>query len=180
MTKNNPFLLGAFEYMFDLGFMPFVVMGMIWLASFYLGGWAIAGYMGEGFILWTLAEYFIHRVIFHHFPYFEEQHDVHHRQPKAWVGANTLITLSGFILVMLLMIPLVPWGVHYAITSGFIVGYLTYSIVHIQFHHGAITPLFKSYFNYMTEYHNGHHRGGSSNFGVTSPVWDMVFRTFRR
>lgn len=54
-----------------------------------------------GFMAWTLAEYLIHRFVFHHVPLLRRDHDRHHREPSAYIGAGSWITLPIFGLLWL-------------------------------------------------------------------------------
>ena len=44
-------------------------------------------YVALGFAVWTLVEYGVHRLIYHHVPFFERMHDAHHAEPSAFIGA---------------------------------------------------------------------------------------------
>ena len=62
--------------------------------------------------------------------------------------------------------------------AGVIVGYLSYEVVHYAIHRSRwFRHLFRPWVrNHL--YH--HHKDDSRCFGVTSPLWDWVFRTGRR
>jgi len=69
-----------------------------------------------------------------------------------------------------------------AFTAGVMLGYLFYCTIHVSMHHLGARG-FGRYGAMMMRLHAGHHRGGQKskvvNFGVSSPLWDIVFRTFR-
>ena len=44
-----------------------------------------------GFVFWTAMEYFVHRVLYHHAPYFTQMHNAHHAQPNAIILAPPII-----------------------------------------------------------------------------------------
>lgn len=46
--------------------------------------WAIV--YGAGLMAWTLFEYVLHRVLFHHAPVLSEIHDRHHQSPQELIG----------------------------------------------------------------------------------------------
>jgi sterol desaturase/sphingolipid hydroxylase (fatty acid hydroxylase superfamily) len=127
--------------------------------------------MALGFIAWTLAEYWIHRLVFHGPTRFAPMHQVHHELPKDMVGVASYGTFAGFGVIAMLL------GA--AICIGFMLGYLGYCAIHVRMHHGDRTR-FGRYVSFMFQHHRGHHRGGQGNYGVSSPVWDVVFRTYRR
>ena len=61
------------------------------------------------------------------------------------------------------------------IYSGFILGYLCYDMIHYATHH---FPMRSRAMKYLKRYHMMHHfKTPSARFGVSSPVWDVVFRT---
>jgi sterol desaturase/sphingolipid hydroxylase (fatty acid hydroxylase superfamily) len=63
----------------------------------------------------------------------------------------------------------------YAFLPGFLVGYSTYLIVHYTVH--AYKPP-KNFFRYWWVWHAIHHyKDNTKSFGVSSPVWDLVFGT---
>jgi dihydroceramide fatty acyl 2-hydroxylase len=62
--------------------------------------------------------------------------------------------------------------------SFFLIGYMTYDICHYSLHHIDTSKNSKGYFHKLQKYHNQHHFGGEeAGFGVSSPLWDIVFRT---
>jgi sterol desaturase/sphingolipid hydroxylase (fatty acid hydroxylase superfamily) len=59
--------------------------------------------------------------------------------------------------------------------SGFITGYLIYDLGHYSFHHFKTK---NSYLLYLRKHHMRHHGTDSRmRYGVSSPVWDYVFKT---
>ena len=124
-----------------------------------------------GVLVWTLAEYWIHRLVFHGRTPFEPMHQMHHRLPKDLIGVASWGTFAGFAFIWLVC------GA--AFTAGFMLGYLVYCAIHVRMHHGDPVR-FGSYVAFMHRHHAGHHRGGRGNFGVSVPVWDFVFGSYRK
>jgi dihydroceramide fatty acyl 2-hydroxylase len=61
------------------------------------------------------------------------------------------------------------------LTAGFMIGYLLYDLTHYATHH---FPMRSGYAKYLKRYHMAHHyKDPNTRFGVSSPVWDWVFRT---
>lgn len=52
-------------------------------------------------------------------------------------------------------------------------------VIHVRFHHHDADARLSRYVAFMNRHHAGHHRGGRGNFGVSSPIWDFVFGTYR-
>ena len=53
----------------------------------------------RGIVVWTLAEYWIHRTLYHQAPVFSTFHDRHHAQPKAFIGLPSFLS-SGIVVVL--------------------------------------------------------------------------------
>ena len=59
--------------------------------------------------------------------------------------------------------------------AGFLAGYLVYDLTHYAQHH---FPMRSGYAKYIKRYHMQHHyKDPDTRFGVSSPIWDWVFRT---
>jgi dihydroceramide fatty acyl 2-hydroxylase len=66
----------------------------------------------------------------------------------------------------------------YPLFAGFIMGYLAYDYMHYHVHHHRPnTQLGKQLREQHMRHHFQDHRYG---FGVSSPLWDVVFRTLPR
>jgi hypothetical protein len=93
-----------------------------------------------GLASWTLAEYAIHRFVYHHVPVFSALHDSHHQAPNEFIGVPSFVS-SGFIIVVCYF----PVRIFDAVaasgfTSGVLLGYAAYMLVHHATHHFAIQP----------------------------------------
>ena len=63
----------------------------------------------------------------------------------------------------------------FVLAPGFVLGYCAYMTVHFTVH--KVDP--PKRFNFWWTYHNIHHfQQHDRAFGVTSPIWDYVFRTY--
>jgi sterol desaturase/sphingolipid hydroxylase (fatty acid hydroxylase superfamily) len=84
-----------------------------------------------------------------------------------------LIFFGLFYLVIGLLIGQVAWvGPTF---SGFIIGYIAYDLIHYASHH---FPMRNGYWKFIKRYHNQHHyKTPDARYGVSSPLWDMVFQT---
>jgi sterol desaturase/sphingolipid hydroxylase (fatty acid hydroxylase superfamily) len=145
----------------------FVVIPLILLMMIVTADIGIVAF-GGGVIAWSLIEYVVHRFLFHRLPLAKTAHDVHHDHPSGRTGLS-----SGYTIALYSGLALVAPG---GLLAGILAGYLAYIGVHHAFHHWAISPGSWVYSAKMR--HVMHHRGIEANFGVTSPVWDMVLRTY--
>jgi 4-hydroxysphinganine ceramide fatty acyl 2-hydroxylase len=79
------------------------------------------------------------------------------------------------LVVFFLLESLLPTGPALTVMSGLLTGYLAYDLSHYISHHGTTG---NSWFRFLHRYHLAHHhREPNAKFGVSSPLWDLVFRT---
>ncbi len=144
----------------------------------------IAGYFALGLLTWTLAEYILHRYVFHwvnetswgkriHFVL----HGVHHDFPS---DKDRLVMPLGASIPMGIVfyaLFLFAFGIRISepFFAGFAIGYLLYDGTHYAIHHFKVTSSVAKYIrkHHMLHHHNDH----SGGFGVSTPLWDVVFRT---
>jgi sterol desaturase/sphingolipid hydroxylase (fatty acid hydroxylase superfamily) len=142
-----------------------------------------------GVFVWTLAEYTLHRFVFHFKPRAPWQerlsflfHGVHHAQPREKsrlvMPPAVSVPLGAlfyglFWLVIGTLIGAPAWVA--PVFAGFGLGYLLYDTTHYATHHVR----FKwSYFLMVRRHHMLHHaKTPDQRFGVSSPIWDYVFGT---
>jgi dihydroceramide fatty acyl 2-hydroxylase len=149
-----------------------------------VGVWAALAYAIGGYALWTLAEYWIHRVIFHFEP---EQgfgarlhwmiHGVHHDHPN---DPLRLVMPPAASVPLALLFYALFWLVlgadrAFAFGAGFLAGYLIYDMVHYHLHHHTPRTRFG---RWLRELHMRHHfQDDERGFGISAPYWDRVFGT---
>lgn len=151
-----------------------------------VGPVATAGLFALGFVLWTLAEYWLHRTVFHWAP--EEGwgaklhywiHGVHHQLPHdpyrlvmpPWVNLGLLAFVAAPLFLGIA-------GAHgWAPLAGFVVGYMNYDVTHWYLHHCKPRTRFgKRLRAHHMSHHFAKHRAGT-RFGVSFDIWDRVFGT---
>ena len=149
-----------------------------------LPAWVIGSWAALGLFAWTLAEYLLHRFIFHlpaqsvageRFIYI--LHGLHH----ADAVDPTRLVLPPFPAVCF---SVVLYAIFYALLGavhvapffgGFLVGYLCYDYIHYSVHH--FTPRTKIG-KMLKQSHMTHHFvSPNARWGVSSPLWDYVFGT---
>jgi dihydroceramide fatty acyl 2-hydroxylase len=140
-----------------------------------------------GYALWTLFEYWLHRVVFH----FEPEdglgarmhwiiHGVHHDHPndplRLVMPPAVSVPLGAIVFGVLYLI----FGESYApgLGAGFFAGYLVYDMMHYYLHHfrphGRLGRM-------LRERHMRHHfQDETRGFGISAPYWDEVFGTSSR
>jgi sterol desaturase/sphingolipid hydroxylase (fatty acid hydroxylase superfamily) len=140
-----------------------------------------------GYAVWTLTEYWLHRVVFH----FEPQrgfgarlhwmiHGVHHDHPNDPLRLVMPPAASvPLALVVIGLLWLIVGPVHApAVVGGFFVGYVIYDEMHYALHHH--TPK-SGLGKRLRELHMRHHfQDDERGFGISAPYWDIIFRTVPR
>jgi sterol desaturase/sphingolipid hydroxylase (fatty acid hydroxylase superfamily) len=142
-----------------------------------------------GILVWSLSEYLLHRFVFHFEPsqrwlqrVWYLIHGVHHEQPQCKTRLVMPPILSiplalffyGLFHVTVGMILGLPRlsGPSFA---GFLTGYLAYDMLHYAEHHLSMRW---GFLKFLKRYHLRHHyKNPDHGFGVSSPVWDVVFGT---
>ena len=146
----------------------------------------VIGLVVLGLLIWTLVEYVMHRFIFHYEPkscwgkrlHFL-LHGVHHDYPQ---DASRLV-LPPVVSVPLACIFYGLFAVVFqylapAAFAGLLLGYLCYDMIHYATHH---LPMKRGVGPWLKQYHMRHHYKDEHNgYGVSSPLWDYVFRTRSR
>jgi sterol desaturase/sphingolipid hydroxylase (fatty acid hydroxylase superfamily) len=138
---------------------------------------------GLGFAIWTVTEYWLHRLVFHwqsptawgkrlHFLV----HGVHHRWPRDKYRLLMPPAASAPLYFAFLGLSLVLFG-HFgwAFHAGFVTGYVFYDLTHYWLHHGLPRS---AYGRRLRRNHMLHHfKDSSSRFGVSNLIWDRIFGT---
>jgi dihydroceramide fatty acyl 2-hydroxylase len=147
----------------------------------------MAGLAVGGYAMWTLFEYWLHRVVFH----FEPEdgvgarlhwiiHGIHHEHPndplRLVMPPSVSVPLGAVVFAAIYLV----FGARFApgLGAGFFAGYLLYDMIHYYVHHfrprGRLGRM-------LRERHMRHHfQDETRGFGISAPYWDEVFRTSSR
>ena len=157
-----------------------------------LAAWALSkqsvavlvGLAAGGYALWTLFEYWLHRLVFH----FEPErglgarlhwiiHGVHHDHPNDPLRLVMPPAVSVPLGALLFALLYATFGSSYGpgVGAGFFTGYLAYDMTHYYLHHfrprGRMGRV-------LRERHMRHHfQDETRGFGISAPYWDEVFGT---
>jgi sterol desaturase/sphingolipid hydroxylase (fatty acid hydroxylase superfamily) len=177
-SVHRAFDLSDWAYFLDFALVPIAIVAACFYAfAHQLSEIAVWPSFLGGLVIWSFAEYWIHRAIFHGATRFEPMHQQHHALPKDMIGAASWATFGGFSLFWIAAMLCAGQATGSMISAGFMAGYIFYCAIHVSMHHtGAFG--FGRYGQMMMRLHRAHHRGGKGNFGVSSPIWDFVFRTY--
>lgn len=144
-----------------------------------------AMWFGLGLVTWSFLEYILHRFVLHYHPtsdiggaVIDRLHALHHHNPKDETQVCVPIFLN-----------LAFWGTVFGLivlfggafegglifTSGVALLMVIYDITHYSAHYSKPSnTIMHALKRHHTLHHFSDHR---KRFGVTSPIWDYVFRT---
>jgi len=166
-----------------------VVTWLVWRSivvdrlQFAMLAWLAAA----GLVGWTLTEYLVHRFVFHLRPrsllgrrLVFIVHGVHHERPH---DPTRLLmppapAIIGSVLLYAFFWALLghPWVEPFF--AFFLIGYLSYDYIHLAVHHGRPRTRLG---RFLRRWHMLHHFvTPEARWGVSSPLWDHLFRTTAR
>lgn len=148
--------------------------GAMRAAALFLAGW----------LTWTLLEYLLHRFLFHRPATTMPErirsflsHGYHHVYPDdpGRLVAPPLMSWPPALIIGLLLYLSLGARVSWPVFAGIAAGYVAYDWIHYYVHHARPkTTLGRA----LREYHMRHHfEDTHRHYGVSSPLWDIVFRT---
>ena len=167
-------------------FLPVILFCAYWsLFNVEMSFLNFIGYFLLGLFVWTLTEYVMHRFVFHYAPPDKPWaqrlhfifHGVHHDYPsdskRLVMPPSVSIPLAtGFFFLFKYIL---PEGDVYAFFPGFMIGYLFYDMTHYAIHHFNFKG---NIWKKIKQHHMLHHyQDPDKGYGVSSPLWDKVFRS---
>ena len=172
-----------------------IALWCLWssLVTAGLAAGELASIFAGGLLVWTLAEYAIHRFVFHfepkaNYPALERLlflfHGIHHVQPqiksRLVMPPVVSVPLAAFFYAFFVVVVgrwlARPQWVN-ALFAGFIIGYVCYDMIHYATHH---LPMRGRLLKALKRQHMQHHfQTPDERYGVSTPIWDVVFGTWR-
>jgi 4-hydroxysphinganine ceramide fatty acyl 2-hydroxylase len=144
----------------------------------------LAGSFALGVLTWSFLEYVIHRWVGHDKRFrkslFGGEHVRHHIEGNYFAPTWKKGIIA--VVVAALLSPLAAWalgaGHGLAYVAGLMLSYGAYEVLHRREH---THPGLGAYGRWARRHHFYHHfEDAKVNHGVTSPLWDFVFGTYRR
>jgi len=128
-----------------------------------------------GLILFSFVEYCFHRWLFHgSVQVLEQGHRKHHEEPQAHDSLPFFLPPFVALLLACGLSVAVPASAALLFTGGMAAGYAAYGLTHTIFHSVRFRlPLARRW----AAAHHIHHYHPHSNFGVTTPLWDILLKT---
>jgi sterol desaturase/sphingolipid hydroxylase (fatty acid hydroxylase superfamily) len=181
-------LVAARRRFTNLHFYAGVVLCLGFVAALAgLFSWRAVPLLAIGLLSWSLFEYVMHRFIFHYDAqsrlgrkFLYHAHISHHENPvaKSQVSASLIMSLPiGAAYWPLAWVTTGSWVAASWLFIGLAAGFFSYKWVHFQCHHRRSRLRL---LRYLRHYHLLHHyKTPGLRFGVTSPLFDLAFGTFR-
>ena len=149
----------------------------------YIAGVSALGLFLGGWLIFSFAEYAVHRYLYHMPAPTERRariqytmHGVHHEFPKDKSRLAMPPIVSVFVVSLLFSIFRIAFGAAaFGVLAGFVFGYALYLFVHYSIH--AYAPP-KNFLKFWWLHHSQHHyRQDEVAFGVSTTLWDHIIGT---
>ena len=129
----------------------------------------------SGLLLFSLVEYCFHRWLFHGpVQIMEQGHDKHHQDPLGDDSLPFFLPPLGMLVLAGIFDLALPTSYALLLAGAMACGYSAYGLSHCVIHNTRFRhPLSKRW----AASHHIHHHHPDSNFGVTTPLWDIVLGT---
>ena len=152
-----------------------------------LSAFSASSLVAAGVLFWSLNEYLMHRYFFHYpatskvgkrivFLFHGNHHD-DPQDPSRLVmppGAGIPIAMVFYFIFKLLL----GGEACMPFFAGFITGYLIYDYIHFGAHH--FSPTSKVGIAIKENHMKHHYMAKKGKWGVSSPLWDHVFGTYKQ
>lgn len=169
----------VFNYWF--GYVSNITL-VTWLASRAFTGGASklsaaqwASTIVGGLLLWTLLEYFLHKWLYHDIESpIRDGHFIHHDEPMALLGVPWYLTVVVIVAVYYGLSYIANPAITGAVMAFTWLGYIGYCAMHHALHHARWN---NRWFMNLRRHHLLHHAKDNVNWGITTNLWDRVFRT---
>jgi len=172
-----------------LWFLPLVTFGLYSGFKNPVISWhVVVGLYALGLFLWTFYEYLLHRFLFHMSVgnTFERKlnvfmmHGYHHEftDDKLRLVAPPLMSFPIAVVTSTVYYFVAGPIYFWPLLAGTTTGYLAYDWIHYYTHHFRPTTRLGKF---LRRYHMEHHfKDQKTHFGISSPLWDLVFRTYSK
>jgi sterol desaturase/sphingolipid hydroxylase (fatty acid hydroxylase superfamily) len=128
-----------------------------------------------GLFAFSLVEYVFHRWLFHgHANSARDGHDKHHADPHGYDALPFFLPPLGMLVLTALFASMAPWSIAFLLSGSLAAGYAAYGVAHMIIHATRFRTRFAVRW---AANHHIHHNHPECNFGVTSPLWDVVLGT---
>ena len=128
-----------------------------------------------GLFVFSFIEYAFHRWLFHgSVRIMEEGHHKHHVQPKGFDSLPFFMSPLAMLALAGVLVAALPTTIALLAAGAIAAGYATYGLSHLIMHYRRFKH---SLPRRWAAAHHIHHFHPDKNFGVTSPLWDILLGT---
>lgn len=132
-----------------------------------------------GLFLFSIIEYSFHRWLFHGpVQIMAQGHRAHHENPLGYDSLPFILPALILLALTSMCVLLMPSNYVFLLMGTITLSYVTYGLCHFSIHHHRFQYALAR--NWAANHHI-HHQHADTNFGVTTPLWDIVLGTrYRR
>jgi sterol desaturase/sphingolipid hydroxylase (fatty acid hydroxylase superfamily) len=128
-----------------------------------------------GLTLFSLVEYAFHRWLFHGYVELMAQgHRQHHENPAGYDALPFFVPPLAMLALAGVLATFAPTGIALLLTGALAAGYAAYGLGHTAIHSRRFRQRLT---RRWAANHHIHHHHPDRNFGVTTPLWDIVLGT---
>jgi sterol desaturase/sphingolipid hydroxylase (fatty acid hydroxylase superfamily) len=128
-----------------------------------------------GLVIFSFIEYGFHRWLFHGSPQIMEQgHRKHHEQPNGYDALPFFLPPLGLLAIAGFLILVLPVQFALLLSGSLAAGYAAYGLSHAAIHNLRFRNRLSKRWAAI---HHIHHYHPDKNFGVTTPLWDILLGT---
>jgi sterol desaturase/sphingolipid hydroxylase (fatty acid hydroxylase superfamily) len=128
-----------------------------------------------GLFIFSFIEYSFHRWLFHGpFRVMAQGHTSHHDNPQGYDSLPFFLPALILLGLSALCVLLMPVDGALLLSSGIAFGYVSYGLNHFLIHHFRFRHFI---IRKWAAYHHIHHFHPNRNYGVTTPLWDILLGT---
>jgi sterol desaturase/sphingolipid hydroxylase (fatty acid hydroxylase superfamily) len=136
------------------------------------GGAALLTVMA-GLLLFSLIEYSVHRWLFHGpDSILSKGHTAHHHNPMGYDAVPFFLPSVVLLALLGIFFLMIPAKHAFLLTGVIAIGYVTYGLSHFAIHH--VVRFHRHFAIRWAGNHRIHHNHPETNFGVTTPLWDIL------
>ena len=128
-----------------------------------------------GLFLFSFFEYSIHRWLFHgSLQIIVQSHWAHHENPLGYDALPFFLPALILLALISVFVLLMPRNYAFLLTGTVAFSYVTYGLSHFTIHHHRFHHVLA---RSWAANHHIHHYHAETNFGVTTPMWDILIGT---
>lgn len=165
------------EFAVDIPFGVVLIAAGLWRNE--LGAIPVVLTILLGLFLFSILEYSFHRWLFHgSVQVMVQGHRAHHENPLGYDSLPFFLPVLIQLTLTGALVLLMPAKYAFLLTGTITLSYVVYGLSHFIIHHHIFHNALAR--NWAASHHI-HHCHADTNFGVTTPLWDIVFGTrYRR